>query len=71
MKTEIPKTDFLATNLVSRWSVEMYIANLESDVRIWSGMQTETAKARAQMSRQHLEQARRLFGINPETEPKS
>lgn len=72
MRTEIPaesvsglpQTSLSQTIPVNAFDAKQYIATLEADVRIWSGMSSDTAKARAEISRQHLDMAKKLFGMD-------
>lgn len=60
---KVPKTTFSTTIPVNKWDAEMFIASLESDVRIWSDFDTATGQARAAMAKHHLEMAKRLFNL--------
>lgn len=62
-ESQIPPI-FTATIEVNSFDAKQFIATLESDLRIWEGMTSDTAKARAQITRQHLDAAKELLGVN-------
>lgn len=59
----LPQTSLSQTIPVNRFDAEMYINTLESDIAIWGQLSSDTAKARVQITQQHLDMAKKLFKI--------
>lgn len=60
---DLPQTDFTLTISVNSLEAKQFLATLEADLRIWQGMTSDTAKARVQITQQHLEMAKKLFKL--------
>lgn len=61
--TCIPQTDFTKQIQVNAYEAKEYITTLERDLRIWSDFESDTAKARVQITQQHLDSAKKLLGL--------
>jgi len=59
----IPQTDFTKQIQVDKFDAQMYINTLESDIAIWGQLSSDGAKARVQITQQHLDSAKKLLGL--------